>query len=52
MINTPKSERLQMNIAKDFKVRLEQLMKKKGLTKTGVVNVAVSEMHEREFPKK
>lgn len=45
-----KEQRLNMRISGDLKARLEGLMKKKGLDRSGVVNVAVSEMHEREFP--
>lgn len=47
--NIKKDKFLHMRITGDFKMRLEQLMKKKGLDKTGIVNVAIAEMHDREI---
>lgn len=52
MIKTPKEERLQIRVTGDLKLRLQQLMKKKGLTKTGIVNVAIAEMYDREIGEK
>lgn len=52
MANTPNITRLQMRTTQDFEKRLADLMKKKGLEKSSIVNLAVAEMHEREFPPK
>lgn len=50
-----KSQRFNMRIEGDFEDRLEKLMKKKGLDRSGIVRLAIAEMYERELvydPKK